>query len=114
MEKYLPYAGIQSGDKEIDKRVVKTLEQLSIEPSASISRVCGDKHQSKAVYRLLSNAKFKPSQLTKVSAAESVRKIVTSGARTVLIIQDTSVLNYTNLPCTSGLGTICKTKQRTV
>jgi hypothetical protein len=106
MREYTEYMGIQSGDKIIDARVVKTLKQLSKEPSASIQSSCGDPHQSKAVYRLLRNEKFKPEQVTKVHAAESAQKIQSSGAKIVLIPQDTSEVHYTNLQATTGLGHI--------
>jgi len=111
MKKYRAYEGMGSGDVEIDKRVAKTLEQISSKPSAPISRACGDVHQSKAVYRLLSNEKFKSEQVTKVSGRESIEAIEKSGAETVLAVQDTSVLNYTKLRSTSGLGTISSNKK---
>jgi len=106
MREYSEYNRINSGDKDIDKRVVKVLKQLSKEPKESIQQTCGDAHQAKAVYRLLSNGKFKTGQVTKVSGEESVKRIKESGARTVLIVQDTSELNYTKLHGTEGLGVI--------
>ena len=106
MGKYDEYARIKSGDKEIDKRVVKTLEQLSSEPSASISRACGDPHQSKAVYRLLSNMKFQTEQVVRVSAEESHKKLVISGCEIVLIVQDTSALDYGHLRASEEMGAI--------
>jgi len=106
MEEYVAYAGINSGDIEIDDRVVKTLNQLSQEPRASISSACRNKHQAKAVYRLLSNEKFQPEQVISVSAEESVKKIESSKASIVLIVQDSSTINYQNLRETGGLGVI--------
>ena len=106
MENYTAYEGIGSGDVDIDRRVVRTLEQLSREPKASIQRACGDPHQAKAVYRLLSNEKFKSEQVNVVSSEESVKRIEESEAETVLIIQDSSGLSYKNLKCCEGLGVI--------
>lgn len=105
MGRYEEYKGIKSGDKDIDARVVKTLEQLSKEPSASIQRSCGDKNQSKAVYRLLSNKKFKPEQVIRVSREASKKQMVTSGSEIVLIVQDTSTLNYSSLRASEEMGT---------
>jgi len=104
MREYEEYAGVNSGDKEIDKRVVRTLRQLSNEPRSSIQKSCGDRHQSKAVYRLLSNRKFKPEQVRQVSVESSRKQIKASGAKIVLLPQDTSTLHYTNLQSTTGLG----------
>jgi hypothetical protein len=106
MGKYAEYTRINSGDKEIDNRVVKTLEQLSNDPSASIQRACGDKNQSKAVYRLLSNKKFESEQVTRESAEESNKRIDTSGCETVLIVQDTSTVDYSHLRASEEMGVI--------
>ena len=108
MREYREYERINSGDVEIDRRVVKTLVDLSSNPKASIQQACGDIHQAKAVYRLLSNPKFKPEQVTRVSVEESIKRIELSGTETLLIIQDSSILKYTNLRETEGLGTIGK------
>ena len=104
--RYETYAGINRGDKDIDKRVVKTLEQLCNEASASIQQSCGDKHQSKAVYRLLSNKKFQPEEVTRASAEESIANLMSSGCEIMLVIQDTSVLCYSHLRASSEMGVI--------
>jgi hypothetical protein len=52
MNEYKAYEKIETGHKKLSGRVEKMLEQLSSNPTASISRACGDPHQAKAVYRL--------------------------------------------------------------
>jgi len=111
MRDYKEYKEIKSGDKDIDARVVKSLKDLSREPQASIQASCGDIHQAKAVYRLLSNPKFKPSQVRQVSVSESVKRMELSDCATVLVIQDSSAINYPNLIATEGLGTLGKSKK---
>jgi len=111
MEEYREYEGIGSGDVDIDKRVVRTLQQLSKEPSESNQKSCGDIHQAKAVYRMLSNGKFKGEQVRKVSAEESVMRMEASKAEVVLVVQDSSALNYTNLRETEGFGRISSNKK---
>lgn len=111
MKKYEEYRGIKSGDEDIDKRVTKTLEQISREPGGSIQRSCGDVHQAKAVYRLLSNKKFKTESVTRVSGEESKKRIEVSGERIVLIVQDSSELDYSHLTI-EDMGILGSKKQR--
>ena len=58
MGDYAAYGKINLGDRTLSARVEKTLNQLSNDPEGSISSACQDRHQAKAVYRLLSNDKF--------------------------------------------------------
>lgn len=106
MNDYKAYGKIEIGHKKLSERVEKTLEQLSSNPTASISRACGDPHQAKAVYRLLSSEKFTAESILEVSQKETISRITASGERIVLIPQDTTAINYSSLKKTEGLGTI--------
>jgi hypothetical protein len=106
MGDYRAYGEIQLGDKTLSARVEKTLIQLSSAPEASVSGACKNPHQAKAVYRLLSNDKFTARGVLGISKSETIERIRKSGVGTVLIPQDTTVLNYTGLKETEGLGLI--------
>jgi len=106
MGDYSAYRNIKLGDKTLSERVEKTLDQLSSDPTASISGACGNPHQAKAVYRLLSNEKFTANAVLAVSREETIRRIIESGERVVLIPQDTTTVNYSGLRDTDGLGNI--------
>ena len=110
MSDYSAYGDIELGDKTLSKRVVRTLDQLGSNPVASISSACGDPHQAKAVYRLLSNKKFTAEALIGVSRKDTIRRIDISGVRVVLMPQDTTTLNYSGLKNTEGLGNINDSK----
>jgi hypothetical protein len=110
MSDYSAYGDIKLGDKTLSARVEKTLEQLSSNPTTSISSACNDPHQAKAVYRLLSNDKFTADAVLEVSQKETMRRIAESGELVVLMPQDTTSLNYSGLKNTEGLGTICDNK----
>jgi len=103
---YEAYRNIELGDKTLSERVERTLEQLSADPTASISKACKDRHQAKAVYRLLSNEKFSTNAVIEVSRKETMRRIVESGEGVILIPQDTTIINYSGLRETEGLGNI--------
>lgn len=106
MGEYSEYREIELGDKTLSRRVERTLEQLSSDPTASIAGACKDPHQAKAVYRLLSNEKFKAEAVIDVSRKETITRIAASGAAIVLIPQDTTFISYSGLRNTDGLGVI--------
>ena len=108
MPDYKSYGQIEIGDKTLSKRVEKTLNQLGSNPEASISSACKNPHQAKAVYRLLSNSKFGVEPLLAISRQETIRRISESGAKVVLLPQDTTTLNYSGLKQTEGLGSISR------
>ena len=106
MGDYAAYGEINLGDRTLSARVEKTLDQLSSDPGASISAACQDQYQAKAVYRLLANDKFTAEAVIGVSKNETIKRIRESNVDTVLIPQDTTVLNYNGLQATQGLGLI--------
>jgi hypothetical protein len=110
MSNYSAYGDIALGNRTLSARVERTLDQLSSNPTASISSACNDPHQAKAVYRLLSNEKFTASAVLEVSQKETMRRISESGERVVLMPQDTTTLNYSGLRATKGLGNTCDNK----
>ena len=110
MGNFEAYRKIDLKDKTLSQRVETTLEQLSQEPSASISAACKDPHQAKAVYRLTGNEKFTTEALYEISREETIRMIVESGVKVILIPQDTMSLDYTGLKKTKGLGYTCDKK----
>jgi hypothetical protein len=107
MSNYSAYGKMPLGNKTLSARVERTFDQLSSNPTASISNACNDPHQAKAVYRLLSNDKFTPDGVLKISHQETMRRIAESGECVVLMPQDTTTLNYSGLKATQGLGNIC-------
>jgi len=110
MRDYAAYGEINLGDKTLSARVEKTLDQLSSDPEASISAACKNPYQAKAVYRLLSNDKFTADAVLNVSRCETIKRIRESKVDTVLVPQDTTILNYTGLKETEGLGLISTDK----
>ena len=106
MGKYDAYGEIELNDKTLSKRVEKTLEQLSSDPTASISKACNDPHQAKGVYRLLSNEKFTAEAVHEISKQETITRIRESGVQVILIPQDTTAIDYYGLKNTTGLGNI--------
>ena len=106
MGAYEEYGKAEFGDKRLGDRLERSLDQLASNPSASISAACRDPHQAKAVYRLVGNDEVAVEAITKITHDVTIKNIQEAGPPVVLIVQDTTELNYSNLEATEGLGSI--------
>ena len=100
------YGKAEFGDERLSKRLPRLVEQLSSNPTASISAACKDFHQAKAAYRFVYNVEVTVDAIAKVSREVTIKNIHESAPGVVLILQDSSDLNYSNLKATEGLGKI--------
>jgi len=106
MSAYEEYGKAEFGDKRLSDRLKRSLDQLAGNPSASISAACRDPHQAKAVYRLVGNDDVTVEVITKITHDVTIKNIQEACPPLVLIVQDTTELNYSNLEATEGLGSI--------
>jgi len=106
MDTYDKYANAELGDKRLSKRLARILGQLSGNPTAQVSAACKDPYQAKAVYRFLGNEEVSAEAITKITREITIGNIHEAKPPVVLIIEDTTELNYSNLKATSGLGSI--------
>jgi len=98
------FAGIKFGDKRLDKRLKKTTEAMEEQTQASILSSCGNKHDAKAFYALLSNEKFSLEQVECEAYKGTSQRIESSGITRVLLVQDTSDANLNGHKKTEDLG----------
>jgi len=106
MYTYDNYANAEFGDKRLSKRLARILGQLSGNPTAQISAACKDPYQAKAVYRFLGNDEVSAEAITKITHEITMGNIHEAKPPVVLIIEDTTEFNYSNLKATGGLGSI--------
>jgi hypothetical protein len=106
MDAYEGYGNADLGDKRLGARLQKMIGQLAANPSASISAACRDPHQAKAAYRLVGNDGVTVEAITKAAHDVTMKNIQEANPPVVLVVQDTSELNYSNLKATDGLGSI--------
>jgi len=106
MGNYDSYGKAEFGDERLSKRLTRLLEQLSSNPEAKISAACGDPYQAKAAYRFVGNEEVTTEAITKITRDVTIDNINAAKPPVLLIVQDTSELNYTNLKETEGLGSI--------
>jgi hypothetical protein len=89
-------------DKRLDKRMNKIITELSEKPHASISQVFENQYQAKACYRFWDNDKVDPGSILLPSIEQTMESAVNHDI--ILLAQDTTGLDFTNLKATTGLG----------
>lgn len=82
---------------------MKLVSQLAERPESSIPAACASKANSKAAYRFLSNEAIAAAALRQGHQQATAQRVAQEPER-VLIAQDTTNLDFTGKPATSGLG----------
>jgi hypothetical protein len=82
-------------DERLQGRLTAILVDTVEHPSASIPQASGDAGQAKATYRFYANPRVTPEALHQAFATETARRSLDHDA--VLIVQDTTTLNFTGL-----------------
>jgi len=106
MEYYEGYEKAEVGDIRLGKRLARILEQLAGDPAASISAASGDPYQAKAAYRFLSNDDVSVEAITEITRIVTLKNINETKPPVLLVLQDTTELNFSSLKATKGLGSI--------
>jgi hypothetical protein len=100
---------VSLGDKRLDWRILDSAVKLAAAPSASIPQACDDWADTKATYRLFDNPK---TTAEKIRLPHQIRtKSRLSGHKIVLVVQDSSYLDYSHHPAKSGVGPIGTSQQ---
>jgi len=110
MGNYEDYGKAEFGDERLNKRLSRLLDQLASDPTASISAACKDPYQAKAAYRFVGNDEVKTELITEITRNVTIGKINAVKPPVLLIPEDTTEVNYTNLKETAGLGNIGRKK----
>ena len=96
------FAGIEYGDKRINKRVEQVVEDLTNNSQKMLFSATGSRSNAKAAYRLLANDKFTTEKLSESNTKKVVEML--EGESVVLLVQDTTDANYNTHKKTKGLG----------
>ena len=94
-------------DKRLDRRLLKTAEQLAKSPASPINEACGNWASTQAAYRLFNNPKANPAGILKPHWEATAERMVGCGDP-VLVMQDTVFFSYGSHVKTRGLGSIGK------
>jgi len=90
------------GDKRLNRRLVRMVEALSAQPMASVPEACGTWAATKATYRFWSDDRLKPRAILDSHIRSTIERVATQ--ERVLLIQDTTELDFAHHPATKGLG----------
>ncbi len=90
------------GDRRLTQRLVILASQLAANPSASIPKACGLWGQSKAAYRFFDNDKVNDNDLLAPHYQRTKERL--KAQPVVLAVQDTTQIDFTSHPHTTGLG----------
>lgn len=95
---------VNLGDKRLDSRLIKLCDSFSESPESPINQACADWAETKAAYRFFQNRNVDVERI--MSAHRKRTSARAANHRTILALQDTSYMVYTNHPKTTGLGKI--------
>lgn len=97
-------AKVDFGDKRLNKRLGNILERLSSKPTCSIPASCSGWHETKAAYRFFDNPEVTSDVILESHKLASIERIKLENI--VLLIQDSSEIDYTGHEAKSGLGVL--------
>lgn len=90
------------GDQRLSQRLVILATQLAAAPWASIPKACGNWGQSKAAYRFFDNDQVSEHRLLEPHYTSTKERL--RDHPVVLAVQDTTQLDFSSHPYTTGLG----------
>jgi hypothetical protein len=106
------FTDVDLGDKRLNSRLVRICDRFSESPQSPINQACADWAETKAAYRFFQNENVDVGQILAAHRSKTVERV--RKHKTVLAIQDTSYLVYTNHRKTEGLGKMSLKKGKNV
>ena len=97
------------GDLRIFKRFLVVAKHLSNQPAAYINQAHGEWNKTKAAYRFFDNERVEGCKIMKAHRDKTIKRMAQQ-TEVVLIIQDTSFLNFSHMKQSNDLGPIGELK----
>jgi hypothetical protein len=101
------FGGADLGDPRRTKRLVKISAKFAANPGASMPMACETPDRLKAAYRFFDNDHV--NELAMLEPHQQANKTRMAGQAVVLAVQDTTQLDFTHHPATTGLGMLTDT-----
>jgi hypothetical protein len=101
--------GSYFGDERLDERLLKLAGELSEHPSYPINQASSDWAATKAAYRFFENPRVTPDKILEQHYANTSARILAE--EKVIVVQDTSELDFCRHRATRGLGSIGPKKE---
>ncbi|MBI3248524.1 MAG: transposase, partial [Deltaproteobacteria bacterium] len=102
-------AGCRLKDQRLQQRLAVIVERLGAKPTASIPAACRGWGETQATYRFLSNERIKAEEMLEGHGQATVKRIAAEPV--VLIVQDTTFLEYIKDVVGKGMGTLRETSR---
>ena len=96
------FADAELGDVRRTKRLVELAHVLAQHPTAALPEACGDGAMLKAAYRFFSNDDIAPQDVLSSHIESTYSRL--DKVPLVLAVQDTTEVDWTGHPATTGLG----------
>src|SRR4030095_7742313 len=96
------FAEAELGDARRTQRVIALATALAQRPGASLPEACGDSAMLKAAYRFFDTPAIEPQDLLDSHIGATLPRV--APVPLVLAVQDTTELDWTTHPATTGLG----------
>ncbi len=96
------FGAAKLGDRRLNRRLRRLVDQLSRRPESSINDACRTGADRAGAYRLLENKEATPERMLAPHVARTWKRAKQEPV--VLVVQDTSEMNYRTHQQTSGLG----------
>jgi len=106
------FAAAQLPDARHRKRLCMIAQAFAQKPTAPIPQACAGWTQAKGAYRFMENQAIEPSAIRQSHHQATLQRV--RAQRLVLAIQDTTTLNYSRHPGTTGLGPIGSHSPKTI
>lgn len=90
------------GDLRRNKRLIRIVEDLASQPTSSVPQACGNMAATSAAYDFWSSPYFQPDDIRNAQIASTIDRIKEHSV--ILAIQDTTSIDLTDHPATSGIG----------
>jgi hypothetical protein len=98
-------AGLDFHSLRLEERFVRTMETLIQQPGASIWEASKDRAEAKAIYRMRGNEDFDREEIIRAHREATLRRMADYGG-TILLVQDTTGVNYNTHVKMEGIGYI--------
>ena len=105
------FGGIDFGDHRLTNRFLRTAYCMSENLGSSVNTACGSWSEAKGAYRMFDNEKVTNKEIFFSHQDQTLRR-ASQCKSTMLVIQDTSFLNFQEQTSTEGLGHIGTVNKR--
>ncbi|MBD2438784.1 IS4 family transposase [Nostoc sp. FACHB-110] len=98
--------GAELGDKRRNRRLIKVVEDLAMQPNESVPQASRDAAAMQGIYEFWANPRIKAAEILSAHTSSTVERI--KGHSIVLAIQDTTELDFSDHRSKRGMGAISK------